>query len=269
MRVVTVVQARTTSTRLPGKALLPLLGSPVLVRQLERVAAAERVGDVVVATTIDPADDRIVEVARDAGFPVVRGSVDDLLERHLVAADAFDADVVVKIPSDCPLIDPRVIDLVLASFLDEPGRWDFVSNLHPPTWPDGQDTEVMTRSALEEAGAEATRELEREHTTPFIWERPERYRVHNVSWDRGVDYSMSHRWTLDYEADYRFITTVYAELGADPSWGVDDVLALLDAKPEIGAINAELAGINWYRHHLDELTTVDAASTRNHPEEDR
>ena len=269
MRVVTVVQARTTSTRLPGKALLPLLGSPLLVRQLERVVAAERVGEVVVATTTDRSDDAIVGVAEAAGFPVVRGPVDDLLERHLVAARAFDAEAVVKIPSDCPLIDPKVIDLVLSTFLDGAERWDFVSNLHPPTWPDGQDTEVMTRDAIEEAGAEATRGFEREHTTPFIWERPERYNVHNVAWDRGVDYSMSHRWTIDYEDDYRFVSAVYEALGADPAWGVDEVLALLDDQPEIGAINAELAGVNWYRHHLDELSTVDASSTRTHPEETR
>lgn len=237
----------------------------MLALQLERMAASRHVGTIVVATTTEPADDLIVEVADDLGLAHVRGSRDDLLSRHLLAAGAHDADVVVKVPSDCPLIDPRVVDLVISTFLD--GDWDFVSNLHPATWPDGQDTEVMTIDALEAAGAEATRDFEREHTTPFIWERPERFALHNVEWPSGKDLSMTHRWTLDYPEDLAFVRAVYGELGHDPEWGVDDVLALLDRRPDIMALNAEFAGVNWYRHHLAELTTVDATATRRHPTE--
>lgn len=265
MRVVTVVQARTTSTRLPGKALAPVLDRPVLALQLERVMAADLAGTVVVATTTEDADAPIVTVAEELGVPWVRGSRDDLLDRHLLAARQHDAEAVVKIPSDCPLIDPAVIDLVVGTFLE--GDWDYVSNLHPATWPDGHDTEVMTMAALEVAGAEAVRDFEREHTTPFIWERPDRFALHNVAWPGGRDFSMSHRWTLDYPEDLEFVRAVYTALGHDPAWGVDEVLTLLDDHPEIGAINAAYAGVNWYRHHLDELTTVDAAATRQ-PAED-
>ena len=222
--------------------------------------AAELVGTVVVATTTDTADDPIVAVADDVGVPTVRGSRDDLLARHLLAAHTHEAEAVVKIPSDCPLIDHEVVDLVVGTFLD--GDWDYVSNLHPATWPDGQDTEVMTLEALEAAGREATRDFEREHTTPFLWERPDRFAIHNVAWPGGRDYSMSHRWTLDYPEDLAFVRAVYDALGHDPSWGVETVLALLDARPEIAGINAAYAGVNWYRHHLDELTTVDPTATR-------
>lgn len=267
VRVVTVVQARATSTRLPGKVLAPVLGRPVLARQLERVLAADTVGTVVVATTHDPEDVAVADVAEAAGVPVVRGSRDDVLDRHRVAAEAHDADVVVKIPSDCPLIDPDVIDRVIGTFLADPERWDYLSNLHPPSWPDGQDTEVVARSALEAAAAEATRPFEREHTTPFIWERPDRFAIGNVRWDRDDDLSMSHRWTLDYPEDLAFVRAVYAELGPGPDWGVDDVLDLLARRPGIHEINAGHAGVNWYRHHLDELTTVDATATRSHPED--
>lgn len=262
VRVVTVVQARTTSTRLPGKVLRPVLGRPVLLQQLDRIRAADLVGTVVVATTIDREDDAVVDVAERAGYPCVRGSRDDVLDRHLVAATAFDADAVVKIPSDCPLIDPAVIDLVIGAFLEAPDDWDFVSNLHPPSWPDGQDTEVMTMAALETAAAEAVSPMEREHTTPFLWEHPERFRVRNVAWDRGVDLSMSHRWTIDYPEDMAFVEAVYEEFGTTLGWGVDDVLDLLERRPDIAAHNARFAGVNWYRHHLDELTTVDASATR-------
>jgi spore coat polysaccharide biosynthesis protein SpsF len=262
---VTVVQARTTSTRLPGKALAPVLDRPVLALQLERVMAADLAGTVVVATTTEDADAPIVTVAEELGVPWVRGSRDDLLDRHLLAARQHEAEAVVKIPSDCPLIDPAVVDLVIETFLE--GDWDYVSNLHPATWPDGHDTEVMTMAALEVAGAEAVRDFEREHTTPFIWERPDRFALHNVAWPGGRDFSMSHRWTLDYPEDLEFVRAVYTALGHDPAWGVDEVLALLDDHPEIGAINAAYAGVNWYRHHLDELTTVDADATRQ-PAED-
>ncbi len=239
-----------------------MLGRPVLLQQLDRIRAADLVGTVVVATSTDPEDDAIVAVAESAGYAWVRGSRDDVLDRHLVAARAFDAEVVVKIPSDCPLIDPAVIDLVIGTFLDAPDRWDFVSNLHPPSWPDGLDTEVMSMAALVTAASEATAPMEREHTTPFLWERPDRFRIGNVTWDRGLDLSMSHRWTLDYAEDLAFVQAVYEAFGTGVGWGVDDVLDLLERRPDIAAINAGFAGVNWYRHHLDELTTVDASQTR-------
>jgi spore coat polysaccharide biosynthesis protein SpsF len=239
----------------------------VLLQQLDRVRAATQVGTVVVATSTDAPDDAIVDLCDTTGIPVVRGSRDDLLERHLVAARAFEAEAVVKIPSDCPLIDPAVIDEVLTTFLAEPGRYDYVSNLHPPSWPDGHDTEVMSMEALVTAGTEATKAFEREHTTPYLWERPDRFRLRNVTWASGRDLSMSHRWTLDYPEDLAFVEAVYDALGPGSDWGVDEVLGLLDAHPEIAAINAAHAGVNWYRHHLDELTTVDASDTRAHPDD--
>lgn len=269
VRVVTVMQARSSSTRLPGKVLRPVLGVPVLLQQARRMQRADRLGTLVVATSNDPSDDDLVRVAEDAGLPVVRGSLDDLLDRHLAAGRAFDAEAVVKIPSDCPLIDPAIIDLVIGSFLESGA--DFVSNLHPPSWPDGHDVEIMRMEVLEEAGREATKDFEREHTTPFIWERPDRYRVENITWDREADYSMSHRWTLDYPEDLAFISAVYEAFGSEndpsPEFGLDDVLALIEAQPGIAAINARYAGVNWYRHHLDDLATVHSDATRLAPEE--
>lgn len=269
VRVVTVMQARSSSTRLPGKVLRPVLGIPVLLQQARRMQRADLLGTLVVATSTDPSDDELVSVVEDAGLPVVRGALDDLLERHLTAGRAFDAEAVVKIPSDCPLIDPSVIDLVIGAFLESEA--DFTSNLHPPSWPDGHDVEIMRMDVLEDAGRKATKDFEREHTTPFIWERESRYRVENVTWDRGLDLSMSHRWTLDYPEDLAFVSAVYEAFGtagdASPVFDVDDVLALLDAHPEIARINARYAGVNWYRHHLDDLATVHSDATRLAPEE--
>ena len=264
--VVTVIQARLGSSRLPGKVLRPLCGKPLLARLVERVKMATLVGTVVVATTTDGDDDPIEALCHEEGYFCFRGHPTDLLDRHYRAGWQFDADIVVKIPSDCPLIDPRLIDRVLAAFLDGPERYDYLSNLHPPTYPDGNDVEVMTMPALETAWIEAARTMEREHTTPYFWEHPDRFHLGNVTWETGFDYSMSHRWTIDYEADYHFIYNVYAALyPQNPQFGLNDILQLLANQPHLAAINQHLAGVNWYRHHLDELKTVDPAMTRPEP----
>lgn len=264
MRALVVVQARTGSSRLPGKVLLPVAGAPVLVRMLERVLAARSRFDLVVATTDRPEDDVLVELVRRFGARVFRGHSSDLLDRHYRAALAARAEVVVKIPSDCPLVDPAAIDRVLGTFLSDPGRYDFVSNLHPPSWPDGNDVEVMTFAALEQAFCAAAAPHEREHTTPYLWDRPERFRVGNVAWETGLDLSMTQRLTLDYADDYALVAAVYEALWRRdrPVFSLADILALLEERPELRETNARYAGVNWYRHHLSELRTVPASATR-------
>jgi spore coat polysaccharide biosynthesis protein SpsF len=236
----------------------------MLLRQVERIRASRERFDLVVATTPSPGDDAVAELCREAGVACFRGHPTDLLDRHVQAARAHGADAVAKIPSDCPLIDPLVIDEVLGFFAAHAGDYDFVSNLHPATWPDGNDVEVMWCTALETAWREAERPLEREHTTPFLWEHPERFRIGNVAWKTGWNYSMSHRWTVDYPEDYELVRAVYEALWRPerPVFHVEDILALLTARPEIAALNARYAGVNWYRHHLGELRTVGAGDTR-------
>ncbi|WP_216689366.1 cytidylyltransferase domain-containing protein [Hymenobacter siberiensis] len=262
-KILTVMQARMGSSRLPGKVLLPLAGQPLLVRMVERVQRAHLAGTVVVATTTEAADDAIAALCATHGLEYFRGDALDLLDRHYQAARHYQADVVLKIPSDCPLIDPAVIDEVVGFYLHFADRYDFVSNLHPATFPDGNDVEVMPIAALETAWREAQRPLEREHTTPFFWENTDRFRLANVKWDTGQDFSMSHRWTIDYPEDYNFIKAVYDALyPTNPTFGLDDILQLLNKRPDIAQLNAHLAGVNWYRNHLTELKTVDASQTR-------
>jgi len=252
MRIVVVVQARTGSSRLPGKVLMPLANRPLLHRMLERVLAANTPSAVVVATTHDGADDVIETAAKEAGVACFRGHPTDLLDRHYWAGITFRADVVVKVPSDCPLIDPAVIDRVIGYYAAHADDADFVTNLHPPTYPDGNDVEVIPFRVLETAWIEATQEHEREHTTPFIWERHDRFRIHNVPWECGLNYSSTHRWTIDYLEDYQFLAAVYAALWTEtrPIFSVADVLSLLDARPDIAALNACHAGKAWYRNRL-------------------
>ena len=264
MRIIVVVQARTASTRLPGKVLMPLARRPLLQRMLERVLAARAPSAVVVATTVDRHDDAIVAIADEAGVACVRGHPTDLLDRHYSAAVACRADVVVKIPSDCPLVDPGVIDRVIGHYAAHADRADFVSNLHPPTYPDGNDVEVMAVGVLETAWREATAAHEREHTTPFVWERPGRFRIHNVAWESGLDYSSTHRWTIDHCEDYQFLAAVYEALWTEtrPIFSMADVLSLVEARPDIAALNACHAGKGWYRDHLAGANVARAGGRR-------
>jgi len=252
------------SSRLPGKVLLPLTGKMLLERMIERVTAISSQCELIVATTTGGEDERIRSLCKRIGVRCYSGNPTDLLDRHVRAAQELHADTVVKIPSDCPLIDPAVIDRVLEFYAESSDKYDFVSNLHPATYPDGNDVEIMSFNVLQEAWKEAKRPLEREHTTPFIWERPDRYRIGNVRWETGLDYSMSHRWTIDYPEDYDFIKTVYDELWTEwhPVFSLNEILELLTARPELASINAKYAGVNWYRHHLNELKTVTPAQTR-------
>ena len=260
MKVVVVVQARLGSSRLPGKVLLPLAGAPLLQRMLERVLAAGEPDEVVVATTRAPGDEPVRELARGLGLRVVSGHESDLLDRHRDAAGVSRADVIVKVPSDCPLIDPGVIDRVIATYRAVAQSVDFVTNLHPPTWPDGNDVEVMPRDVLETAWREARRPLEREHTTPFVWDRPERFRLVNVVSDLGRDLSKSHRFTIDYPEDYALIERLYAALWRRerPVFSLADILAALDENPDWLSLNARWAGHSWHLAHLGELATVAA-----------
>ena len=253
-----VLQARTSSTRLPGKVLLPLAGAPLLGRMLERVLAAEEPDDVCVATTLAAEDEPIRELARRMRVALVSGHPTDLLDRHLQAGHETRADVVVKVPSDCPLIDPAVIDRVIGRFRQSADAVDFVTNLHPPSWPDGNDVEVVPMPVLELAWREAKRPLEREHTTPFIWERPDRFRLLNVASDLGSDLSKTHRFTIDYPEDHRFIARVYDELWSPerPLFSVSDILALLAARPDITRLNERWVGQSWHLAHVDELASV-------------
>jgi spore coat polysaccharide biosynthesis protein SpsF len=262
-KIVIVVQARMSSSRLPGKVMLPILGETLLFRMIERLKRVKYPVQIVVATSKRSDDIAIVNEAIKANVSYYQGSLSNLLDRHYQVGRNMGADVVLKIPSDCPLIDPAVIDRVLDYFYENEQRFDFVSNLHPATYPDGNDVELMTMECLEKAWHEASRPLELEHTTPYIWEHPDKFSIGNVLWETGLDYSMSHRFTIDYREDYDFIKRVFEELYPQkPDFDLTDILNLLDKKPEIYDLNAYYAGVNWYRNHLDELKTVGKNQTK-------
>lgn len=258
MKIINLIQARRASSRLPDKILKEVLGKPILLHMLERVKASKLKGELIVITTNEPDDEIIVQLCIQNNINCFKGHSTNLLDRHYQAALYYEADAVVKIPSDCPLIDSKIIDEVLQYYISHSIDFDYVSNLHPASWPDGNDVEIMSFKTLEKAWKEASKDFEREHATPYIWENPDKFKIGSVLWNTGLDYSTSHRWTLDYPEDFEFIKKVYEELyPTNPHFTLEDILQLLLQKPNIADINKTHAGEYWYKNHLGELKNID------------
>lgn len=221
------------STRLPGKVLMPVLGRPMLWHVVRRTGQARLVDQVVVATTRGVADQAIVSLCEAEGWAWFRGSEEDLLDRYYQAALSYQAGIVVRITADCPLIDPAVVDQVVAAFL-QAQPLDYASNTLPPrTFPRGLDTEVLSFGALARAWQEDTNPAWREHVTPYIYKNPGKFRLRSVA--GAEDYS-ALRWTVDREEDLAFVRTVFAHFG---TWRFtwQEVLQALADHPEWLAIN--------------------------------
>ncbi|HET6327260.1 MAG TPA: glycosyltransferase family protein [Planctomycetaceae bacterium] len=232
-----IIQARMSSTRLPGKVLLDLAGQPMLARVVERAQQARTIDRVIVATTVEPEDEPIVGLCHSRGWAVSRGSRDDVLDRYYQAALSDGADSIVRITSDCPLIDPGVIDQVVAQLeaarLTESanvGAIDYASNINPKrTYPRGLDVEVFTFAALSTAWREDREPTGREHVTPFLYRNPERFRIALVESDRPE--AASHRWSVDTPEDYELLRRIYEHFRDDDfTW--EDVLDLLAEHPQ-------------------------------------
>lgn len=223
-RVVVIAQARMGSTRLPGKGLVDLVGKPLTERVLERAARSTLADEVVLATTDLPSDDGLAASVEALGFRVVRGSSEDVLARYARAAEESDADVIVRITCDCPFVEPWLIDRAATAVAG--GEFDYATNTLVRSYPIGLDVEAFTRAALVSAHAEAHEPHEREHVTPFIYQHPTRFRLHNLTAPGWATYPV-WRLTVDTAEDLVVARLLYAEL-PDRFTLADAVEAVLD-----------------------------------------
>ena len=238
MRVGIIVQARMTSTRLPGKVLMPVMGKPLLEYQIERLQRVRRADDIIIATTTNDTDQPIVDLAERLGIKVFRGSEEDVLARYLGAAQENGLDVVVRITSDCPLIDPAVVDDVIGTYLDNAENCDYVSNGLTRTFPRGMDTEVFPFSILEKVFWEAIEQPYREHVTPYIYEDNQRFRLLNVAFQRDESHQ---RWTVGTPEDFKLIEHILETLyPINPLFKLEEVLALMSVHPNWFEINSQI-----------------------------
>lgn len=232
--ILAILQARLSSNRLPGKVLLPLFGMPMLARQIERLKRSRRIDALVVATSDQAGDDAIAALCAESGVACFRGSLDDVLDRFYKAALQRHPATVVRLTGDCPLTDPEVIDNCIDFFRE--GDFDYASNAVEPSFPDGLDVEVMRFDCLAQAWREARLPSEREHVTPFIHSRPQRYRIGHYR----NDPDLSHlRWTVDEPDDLELVRSIYEALyPKNPTFSTRDILALLESRPELVVLNA-------------------------------
>ena len=232
-----ILQARTSSTRLPGKVLKPLIGEPMITRQLERIGRAQKLDRIVVATSDDPSDDALAMVVVDAGYDLVRGPLDDVLGRFIRVLDEYQPDVVVRMTADCPLISPAVIDHIVEAF--DASDVDYASNTMVPTYPDGLDVEVVIAGALRSVAAESSDTHEHEHVTLGVYRRPEQFKTLNVSDPTGADHS-DLRWTVDSADDFAFVEQIYTELyPANPIFEYADILSFVARNPQLNRTTAD------------------------------
>ncbi len=247
--VVAIVQARMSSTRLPGKVMMEINGRPVLAHVVERLGGADRIDRIVIATSTDPSDDIIEQWANTNGVGVYRGSLEDVLDRYYNAAVEAGAKTVVRITADCPLIDPRIVDSVIERL--ETGAHEYASL--GGEFPDGLDCEAFTISALKKAHKEAKLASEHEHVTPYIWKHPDRFDLSTVTVEGA---SAQMRWTVDDERDFLFVTKVFEAFVAfsdkNELFYMDDIIAFLADKPELESINSGTVRNEGYAKSLSE-----------------
>jgi spore coat polysaccharide biosynthesis protein SpsF len=223
MKTAIIVQARMTSTRLPGKVLKEVLGKPLLAYQLERLRRVENADAIVIATTTNATDDPIVA---------------DVLSRYYGAATEHQADVVVRVTSDCPIIDPAVVSRVIGHYLAHHTQFDYVSNALQRSYPIGMDTEVFSYAALAQAHQTARHPEEREHVTPFLYRYPDRFRIAHVHYGRDES---RHRWTVDTPDDFELIRRIIEALyPQNPAFTLEDTLALLERHPDWPLLNVHV-----------------------------
>lgn len=249
-RVITIIQARMGSTRLPGKVMKDLAGKPVLWHIVDRAKHSSLSREVIIATTTNSEDDVIESACHVWNVPVFRGSPENVLKRFCDAVHFMESgkpiiDYIIRITGDCPLIDPTVIDEVARVALS--GQYDYISNTNPPTFPDGLDVEVISRDTLFMANEKATLLSEREHVTPFIKKHPA-FKKFNIQYSEDLS---ALRWTLDNKEDYELIKTIYKYLyPASKIFLMADILKLLLKKPGLKNINIHIRRNEGYEKSL-------------------
>lgn len=238
LKVAAIIQARMGSTRLPGKILKTVNGKTLLEYQIERVKLAISIDQIIIATTIKESEQPLVALCEKLGLDYYRGSEQDVLSRYYEAAKKYDVDVIVRLTSDCPIIDPVVIDTVVNHFLNNQSSVDYVSNTLERTYPRGLDTEVFSFAALNKASKEAVLPRDKEHVTAYFYTNPDLFKLQSVKNEH--DYG-SYRWTVDTEEDFELIQLLLNELyNSDELFLLEDVIKLLENHPEWNEINAHI-----------------------------
>lgn len=236
MNTIAIIQARMDSSRLKGKVMKPISGKPMIGLLFERLHESKSIDQITLATSTKSSNDNLVAYAESLGISVFRGSEVDVLDRYYQAACEFNADNIVRITADCPLVDIEIVDVVVKKIINS--SFDYVSNIGPPTYPDGLDVEVFTFKALHSAWKDATDDYDREHASSYIRES-KKFNTYNVTAD--ADYS-AERWTVDFEEDFSLIEDIFAYFKPDIHFGWRDILRMKSSIPKAFLKNIQYSG---------------------------
>lgn len=238
MRILSTIESRMGSTRLPGKIMKEIVEKPILELMVERLKRAKKIDEIVVATTTEPEDRVIAELAERLGVKWFRGDSEDVLDRVLKAAKTYQGDIIVEMTSDCPLLDPELVDRIIDIYLDN--TYDYVSNTvkDEMTYPRGLDVKVFSVNVLDEVSKLTNDPADRENVSLYIYEHPERYNLYNLEAPPEYHHP-EYRWTVDTKEDFQFVKEVYENLyHNNPCFLMKDVMELLKEKPHLCKINA-------------------------------
>ncbi|OUU53362.1 MAG: hypothetical protein CBC25_00720 [Pelagibacteraceae bacterium TMED65] len=259
--VTCIIQARVSSTRLPGKVLLYGYNKPLLLHLIERLKKAKFIKKIIIATTINKEDDLIVDLCKKNKIKFFRGSPSNLLDRYYKCSRKFNAKDILRITSDCPLMDYELVDKIIKKYFIL--KSDFISNVHPPTFPDGFDVEIFNFKTLRKTFLKAKKDYEKEHVTPYMWDNNKEFKVDNYVNEKGNFYS-KFRLTLDYNEDYFVISKIFNSLyKKNKYFKIEEIINFLKKNRQI-LINQKLIKVNWYRHHINELKTIKKIDTKKY-----
>jgi len=240
-----MIQARTDSSRLPNKVLKIIEGKPLLWHVINRAKQVKNIDQIILITTIREIDEKIIEIANESQILSFRGDVLDVLNRHYQCALKFNADPIIRITSDCPLIDPVLVEEFLEFFLSN--NYDYVSNTISPTYPDGLDTEIFSFMALKQAADKAKLKSEREHVTSYIKNNPKKFELYNYKNEQNYS---KLRWTVDEKEDLEFVRRIYFEMSPKKIFPMKDILKIVFENPEIQKINSGIIRNEGYMKSL-------------------
>jgi len=250
MRTVAIIQARMASTRLPGKILMPICGKPMLELLVERLKHCKKISEIVIATSTNKLDQATIDLAKKINCSYFVGDEDNVLDRFYKAATENKADVIVRITGDCPLHDPVVVDEVIDFYLKNQDKYDYVSNVDPPTYPDGMDLWVFPLKTLKSAWEDAKLSSEREHVCPYIWKNPDIFKIGHYESDE--DHS-DMRWTVDDQTDFDFAQKIFEHLYKEGQvFHMPDILDFLSKNPRLHDVQAEKIRDEGYFQSLKE-----------------
>jgi spore coat polysaccharide biosynthesis protein SpsF len=238
MKKVAIIQARMGSTRLPGKILKDIKGQPMLWHVIDRVNYSNLIDKIVIATTDNKEDDKIENFCKTNDINFYRGNQEDVLDRYYQTARIYQADLIIRITSDCPLIDPSIIDKIIEHYLNNKEKVDYVSNILERTYPRGMDVEVFSFRTLETAWQKAEQQYQREHVTPYICKNPDTFTMSHVK--NEIDLSIL-RLTVDEEKDLELVRGIYKKLyNKNTVFYLEDIVKLFEEYPELKLINEEV-----------------------------